>query len=101
MQCPISQLSYEIGITLSRLPARRLVGDGRRNRELKDIFQMISTLETANNLDELPVFASSDSIEMPSMNLTEGDLRSIMLRFDQVDGQLEAIANVQVAMFDS
>jgi hypothetical protein len=90
-----------IGITLPRLPARRSVGDGRRNRELKDIFQIISTLDTAKSLDKLPVFASNDPSEMPSINLTEGDLRSIMLRLDQLDSKLEAIASTQVAIFDS
>jgi hypothetical protein len=90
-----------IGTTLPRLPARRSVGDGRRNRELKDIFQMINTLDTAKTLEKLPIFASNDPSEMPSANITDGDLRSIMLRLDQLDGKMDAIANIQVAMFDS
>ena len=90
-----------LGITLPRLPARRSVGDGRRNRELKDIFQIINTLDAAKILDKLPVFASNDPSEMLSVNLTEGDLRSIMLRLDQLDGKLEVIASTQVAMLDS
>jgi hypothetical protein len=83
------------------LPARRSVADGRRNRELKDIFQIINTLDTAKTLEKLPIFASNDPSEMPSANITDGDLRSIMLRLDQLDGKMDAIANIQVAMFDS
>ena len=56
-----------ICITLPISPARRSVGDGRRNRELKDIFQIIKTLDSAKILDKLPVFASNDPSEMPSV----------------------------------
>lgn len=89
------------GTSLPRLPARRSVGDERKNRELKDIFLIINTMDTALILDKLPVFASNDPSEMPSANITEGDLRSIMIRLDQLDTKLDAIANIQVAMFDS
>ena len=95
------EYANSIGTTLPRLPARRSVRDGRRNRELKDIFQIINTLDIAKTLEKLPIFASNDPSEMPSANITDGDLRSIMLRLDQLDGKMDAIANIQVAMFDS
>ena len=62
---------------------------------------IINTMDTALILDKLPVFASNDPSEIPSANITEGDLRSIMIRLDQLDTKMDEIASIQVAMFDS
>lgn len=85
-------------ITLPRLPGRRNAGDGRTQRELKDIFDIIDTLDSAMALDQLPKFTSDDPVEMPSSNLTEGDMRAIMDRLDKLDARMEAMT-VQVTMF--
>ena len=87
-----------LDIQLPRLPGRRNAGDGRTQRELKDIFDIIDALDSANALNRLPKYASDDPLEMPSSNLTEGDLRAIMGRLDKLDVKMDAMA-VQVAMF--
>jgi hypothetical protein len=77
---------------LPKLPNRRGgAPDGRTQRELKDIFEIIDALDSLNFLERLPKYASDNPLEMPSPNITEGDLRAIMDRLDMLDNKFGAM----------
>ena len=80
-------------IELPQLPNRRGgAPDGRTQRELKDIFEIIEALDSLKALDKLPRYASDNPLEMPSPNITEGDLKAIMDRLDMLDNKFGAMA---------
>jgi len=90
-------------IELPQLPNRRGgAPDGRTQRELKDIFEIIDALDSVKVLDKLPRYASDNPLEMPSPNITEGDLRAIMDRLDKLDNRFEAMTSLlHTANFNS
>jgi len=92
-----------LNIELPQLPNRRGgAPDGRTQRELKDIFEIIEALDSVKALDKLPKYASDNPLSMPSPNITEGDLRAIMDRLDTLDNKFGVmIALVNTAIFNN
>jgi len=82
---------------LRRLPARR-AGDARKQRELDDIFTILSVVDEAQALNKLAKYVSDDPLKMPTSLLTEGDLRAVMDRMNLFEAKLEKITDLQIAM---
>ena len=59
---------------------RRRDSKERCVHEIDDLFSVMSELDEKKMLSELPMFVSNSSENMPSNQLTEGDMRAIMKR---------------------
>jgi len=79
------------------LPSRR-AGDGRKHREIEDIYTILSIVDEAKSLHKMPRYVSDDPLKMPSLLLTEGDLRVIMGRINQLEAKLDKFMDLNVAM---
>jgi len=82
---------------LRRLPARR-TGDARKQRELDDIFTILSAVDEAQAINKLAKYVSDDPLKMPTSLLTEGDLRTVMDRMNCFETKLDKITDLQIAM---
>jgi len=80
-----------------KLPNRR-AGDGRVQREIDDIREIISVVDEAMSLFKLPRYVSDNPEKMPSLLLTEGDLRAIMDRIDKIEVKLDKLMGVHLAI---
>jgi len=81
--------------------SRRRDSEGRVGREIEDIFSIISVIDEAKMIESIPVFVSDGPQNMPSINLVEGDLAVIMLRFDKLEmdlANLQSTVNKSAAM---
>jgi len=80
---------------LQRMPARR-AGDGRKQRELDDIFKILSVVDEAQSLNKLTKYVFDDPLKMPTSLLTDGDLRAVMDRMNLFEAKLEKITDLQI-----
>jgi len=71
-----------------RLPNRR-GASGRTQRELEDILTIMAILDEAKSLYKLPRYASDNPHKMPTVQLTEGDLRAVMHRFNCLELKID------------
>ena len=59
--------------------------DKRSSLELDDVFAALSTLDENRLMDYLPIFVSGEPMNLPTVNLGEGDMKAIMSRMDKME----------------
>jgi len=59
--------------------------DKRSSLELDDILAALSTLDENRLMDYLPIFVSGEPLNLPTVNLGEGDLKAIICRMDRME----------------
>ena len=65
---------------------------------LDDIFAALSTLDENRLMDYLQTFVSGEPMNLPTVNLSEGDLKAIMGRIDKMEcliSHLQSTVNTQ------
>lgn len=67
--------------------------DKRSSLELDDIFAALSTLDENRLMDYLPTFVSGEPMNLPTVNLGEGDLKAIMCRMDKMESLISHLQN--------
>ena len=80
------------------IPLRR-DGDGRLEREVSDIIQMLTFLDENKALDSLPTYASTNPDNMPSLRLYDSDLNIIMRKLSDMSVKLEEFGSALTAIF--
>jgi len=68
--------------------------DKRSSLELDDIFTALTTLDEKRLMDYLPLFVSGEPLNLPTVNLGEGDLKAIMSRFDKMESSINHLQGI-------
>ena len=77
----------------------RREGDGRLEREVSDVIQLLTFLDENKALDRLPTYASANPDNMPSLRMYDGDLSVIMRKLSDMDARMNDLALAVAAMF--
>jgi len=80
------------------IPSRR-DGDGRLDKEVSDIIQLLTFVDENKALDNLPIYASSNPDNMPSLRLYDGDLSVIMRKLSDMSKQVDQFGSSLAAIF--
>ena len=77
----------------------RREGDGRLEREVSNVIQLLTFLDKNKALDRLPTYASANPDNMPSLRMYDGDLSVIMRKLSDMNARMNDLALVVAAMF--
>ena len=80
------------------IPSRR-DGDGRLDKEVSDIIQLLTFVDENKALGNLPIYASSNPDNMPSLRLYDGDLSVIMRKLSDMSKQVDQFGSSLAAIF--
>ena len=81
------------------VPLRR-DGEGRLEREVSDIIQLLTFLDENKALSDLPVYASANPDNLPSMRIYEGDLNVIMKKLVDMNMRIDDVVLTLAAIVD-
>ena len=90
--------SLNLSARRPHIPSRR-DGDGRLDREVSDIFQLLTFIDENKALDNLPTYASSNPDNMPSLRLYDGDLSVIMRKLSDMNMKVDEFGSALAAIF--
>lgn len=79
----------EIDKPLTRCPDRQ--GVNRTERELDDIFAMLTQLDERKLLSDLPCFVTDNIESVPSVHLEEGDMRFLLAKMDKMESIIQGL----------
>jgi len=81
---------WKSDINLPHIPLRR-DGEQRSAKSLDDIFLVFTCSDEHLTLKSLPKYVSDSPDSMPSLRIYDGDMKSLMLLFDNLKGHLDAL----------
>jgi len=70
---------------------RRRDSKERSVHEVDDLFSILAEMDEKQMLPALPTFVSNSGEKMPSSQLTDGDMRVIMRRFDDMEREISRL----------
>ena len=88
----------EIDKPLTRCPDRQ--GANRTERELDDIFAMLTQLDERKLLSDLPYFVTDNTESVPSVHLEEGDMRFLLAKMDKMESIIQGLQATIHTLFD-
>jgi len=91
---------WKSDINLPHIPLRR-DGEQRSAKSLDDIFLIMTCLDEHLTLKSLPKYVSDSPDSMPSLRIYDGDMKSLMLLFDNLKGRLDALEGAVAAILSN
>ena len=88
---------WKSDINLPHIPLRR-DGEQRSAKSLDDIFLVFTCSDEHLTLKSLPKYVSDSPDSMPSLRIYDGDMKSLMLLFDNLKGRLDALEGAMAAI---
>jgi hypothetical protein len=83
---------------LTRCPDRQ--GANRTERELDDIFAMLTQLDERKLFSDLPYFVTDNIESVPSVHLEDGDMRFLLAKMDKMESIIQGLQATIHALFD-
>jgi hypothetical protein len=71
--------------------SRRRDGNNRIAYEVDDMFALITFADEHKLFDKLPIYVTNNVDCLPSLHVTEGDLRFLLSRLDKLDERLDGL----------
>lgn len=84
--------------SLPRFPDRS--GDKRFEREVNDVFAILSLIDERNIASKLPTYVADNCERIPSVKLDDGDLRFMLAKMDKMAAMIEGLQATMNALFD-
>ena len=76
----------------------RHVGNDRAAQDMADILKLLSFLDVRKHLELLPRYVTDDSDRVPSVNLSEGDLKFFFTMLGKTDTKLDTFSGMLSSM---